>query len=395
MHDAPSNHSRLTPALPLSGWAAAAIAALIGFGGTVVLVVQAGQALGGNAGQIGSMVTALCAGIAIGSILLSWWQKMPVVLAWSTPGAALIAASATAAGWPVATGVFVAAAAMMVVLGLIPALGRLAARIPAQVASGMLAGVMLPFCLGLFRTFQSDALMAGVLVVTFITARVRFPAYALLITLAVAIAVVTGRGDVGGGVSGALFGSLTPTLASFDWKAVVSLGIPLFLVTLVSQNLPGLVVLRSAGYAPPVQPLLLSTGALSLVFAPFDAHGINLAAITAAICTDADAHPDPTRRWLVGIAYGGFYILLALFSAPLVSLFMAMPPSAIAAITGVALIGPLTNALGATMAGDTHREAAVLTFIATASGMSLFGIGSAFWGLVIGFVALGAQRLLR
>ena len=388
-------HAVNVPLLPLTAISAGLIGALIGFGGTVALVVQAGQAMGGSPIQISSAVTALCLGIAIAGGALSLWLRMPVILAWSTPGAALIAASTLDIGYPTAIGAFVAAAALMVLLGAIPALGRLAAHIPASIAAAMLAGVLLPFCLGLFRTFQSDALLAGFLLVLFIVARQRFPTYALLIVLVGAIGIVVARGQATGTGDASMFGTLLPTMPLFDWKAVVSLGVPLFLVTLVSQNLPGFVVLRSAGYDPPSQPILLATGLTTLALAPFGAHGVNLAAITAAICTGPDAHPDPGRRYAVGFLYAAAYVLLALFSAPLVGMFTAMPPETIAAITGIALIGPLTNALGGMLTGQEDREAAVLTFAATASGMTLFGIGSAFWGLTVGFLALGAKRLVR
>lgn len=381
-------------AIPASSWTSALIAALVGFGGTVALIVQAVQAMGGTPHQVASAVTALCVGIAVTGAALSLSLKMPIVLAWSMPGAALVGASTLHPGWPIAIGAFMAAAVMMIVLGLVPALGRLAARIPASVASAMLAGVLLPFCLALFRTLESDVVLAGVLILVFIAARQRFPLYALLIVLGVAVALVFARGNVAGMPAGTLFGTLAPTAPEFSSRAIIGIGIPLFLVTLVSQNLPGLVVLRSSGYAPPPQPLLLFTGLTTLLLAPFGAYSVNLSAITAAICTGADAHPDPARRWTVGLFYAGFYLLLALFSAPLVSLFLAMPMTTIAAITGIALIGPLAAALGNMMTAAEDREAAILTFAATASGMSLFGIGSAFWGLVVGFTAIAARAWL-
>lgn len=379
---------------PAASWSSALIAALIGFGGTVALIVQAVQAMGGSPTQTSSAVTALCLGIAVAGAALSFAFRMPIVLAWSTPGAALIGASTLQVGWPAAVGAFLAAAAMMVVLGLVPALGRLAARIPPAVASAMLAGVLLPFCLALFRTFEADAVLAGTLLVVFVAARQRVPLYALLLVLAAAVGLMFVRGDVATLPTSTLIGTLAPTMPEFSAQAIVSLGMPLFLVTLVSQNLPGLVVLRTAGYEPAPQPLLLSTGLATLLLAPFGAHGVNLAAITAAICTSADAHPDRGQRWVVGILYAGFYLGLALFSAPLVALFLAMPPATIAAITGIALIGPLTGALEGMMAAKQDREAAILTFAATASGVALWGIGSAFWGLVIGFIAIGARAWL-
>jgi benzoate membrane transport protein len=377
---------------PLASWTSALIAALVGFGGTVALIVRAMQAMGADAGQVGSAVTALCLGIAVAGAALSIGTRMPVVLAWSTPGAALLAAGGGLA-WPVAVGAFVAAAALMCVLALVPALGRLAERIPASVAAAMLAGVLLPFCLQLFRALETDALLVCALLAVFVIARQRVPLYALLLVLVAGVAILVLRGDVAGIGHGPLVGGLAPVVPVLDWRAVVSVGVPLFLVTLVSQNLPGLVVLRSAGYAPPPRPLLLGTGLASLVLAPFGAHGINLAAITAAICTGSDAHPDAAGRWVVGVIYAGFYLVLALFSAPLVLFFLAMPAAAIAALTGIALIAPLTGAVEAMLVDQSQRDAAILTFAATASGASLLGVGSAFWGLLAGFAALAAKAV--
>ena len=381
-------------ATPPSAFVAALIATLVGFGGTVALIVQAGQHLGGSPGQIGSTVTALCLGIAVAGAGLCVGLRMPIVLAWSTPGAALLAASTVGATYPVAVGAFLFAAALMVILGLVPALGRLAERIPATIAAAMLAGVLLPFCLALFRAMQADPLFVGLLLGVYLLMRQRFPTYALLLVLVVAIVIIAARGDIAPGAATSLFGTLAFTPPALTWQGVISLGIPLFLVTLVSQNLPGLVVLRSAGYAPPPRPILLTTGVATLLLAPFGAPSVNLAAITASICAGADAHPQAAQRWRVGVIYAGCYLLLALFATPLVGLFLRLPPTTIAAITGLALLGPLTNALGGMLSVAEDREAAVLTFVTTASGVTLFGIGGAFWGLLVGFVALGIRRLL-
>ena len=374
--------------------AAAAVATVIGFGGTVALVVQAGQALGANAGQIVSMVTALCLGIGLAGAVLSWRLRMPVVLAWSTPGAALLAASTLGLGWSTAVGAFIIAAGLMILTGLIPLLGRLAGRIPPAIASAMLAGVLVPFVLRLFAVLPTEAALTVGLIVVFLGVRALRPAWAMPAVLVVAFAVLALRGQLGVAPDTGLFGQLAWTTPHFDVRAAVSLGLPLFLVTLAAQNLPGLVVLRSAGYPPPANRLILSTGVASVIAAPFGAHGVNLAAITAAICTGSDAHPDPDRRWIVGVIYGGFYLVVALFAAPLAGLFIAMPTAPLAVITGLALIAPLSGALGSMMQDAASREAAVMTFAATASGLTLFGIGSAFWGLVVGFVCLCVARLL-
>lgn len=377
---------------PPASFSAAAVATVVGFGGTVALVVQAGQAMGAAPAQIISMVTALCLGIGLPGAVLSWRLKMPVVLAWSTPGAALLAASTLGLGWSTAVGAFVIAGLLMVLTGLVPALGRLAERIPAAVASAMLAGVLLPFCLKLFLVFPTDLMLAAGLLLVFVVMRRLAPAWTLPVVLVAAFAVLALRGQVALPEGTGLFGALSPVMPAFDWKAAVSLALPLYLVTLASQNLPGLVVLRAAGYAPPAGKLIFWGGLTSTLLAPFGAHGVNLAAITAAICTEPDAHPDASKRWTVGVIYGLFYLVVALFAAPLAGLFIAMPTGALAVITGLALIAPLTGSLGAMMAAAKDREAAVLTFAATASGVALFGVGSAFWGLAVGFLALAARR---
>ncbi|MBB4797113.1 benzoate membrane transport protein [Brevundimonas bullata] len=380
---------------PPASFSAAAVATVIGFGGTVALIVQAGQTLGASPAQIISMVTALCLGIGLPGAVLSWRLKMPVVLAWSTPGAALLAASTLGLGWSTAIGAFVLAGLLMVLTGLIPALGRLAERIPAAIASAMLAGVLLPFCLKLFLVFPTDMALAAGLLAVFLVMRRVAAAWALPAVLVAAFAVLALRGQVGLPAGTGLFGELSPVMPVFDWKAAISLALPLYLVTLASQNLPGLVVLRAAGYAPPAGKLIFWGGMTSTILAPFGAHGVNLAAITAALCTGPEAHPDQDRRWTVGVIYGLIYLVVALFAAPLAGLFIAMPTGALAVITGLALIAPLTGSLSAMMSVAEDREAAVLTFAATASGVALFGVGSAFWGLAIGFLALAARRWIK
>lgn len=380
---------------PAPAWSSALIAALIGFGGTIALVVQAMRHLGASAAQTGSTVTALCLGIALAGAALSWRLRIPVVLAWSTPGAALLAAAAPGLSWPVAIGIFVSAALAMILLGAVPLLGRLAERIPPSIASAMLAGVLLPFCLKLFGLGAADPLLVALLVAVFVVARQRLPLYALLLALAAGMALTLLRGDIGPLPPGATFGTLVPVTPVFDLSAILSVALPLFLVTLVSQNLPGLVVLRGAGYEPKSRPLLLGTGVAWLAAAPFGAHGVNLAAITAAICTAEEAHPEHGKRWTVGMLYAVFYLLLAIFSPLLVRLFLALPPTVIAALTGVALIPALLGAMETMLAAKTDRDPAILTFLATGSGLALFGLGSAFWGLLVGFLALAASRLLK
>ncbi len=379
---------------PPHSWSSALIATVVGFGGTIALVVQALRALGATVEQTGSAVTALCLGIGVGGAVFSLRMRIPIVLAWSTPGAALLAATTPGLGWPVAIGVFLTSAVLMIVLGLVPALNDLAAKIPGSVASAMLGGVLLPFCLEAFRLGAVDPLLVAVLVAVFILARRKVPLYSLLLVLGVAIALTLIRGDVKSIPEGALFGQLLPTPPSGDLRAIIGLALPLFLVTLVSQNLPGLMVLRNAGYEPRPGSLIAGTGVMSLLMAPFGAIAVNMAAITAALCTSDDAHPDRTKRWTVAMVYAGYYLVLAIFAPALVRLFLALPHAVIAVLTGLALIPPLVSSLDNMLAAKDERDAGILTLLATASGLTLFGLGSAFWGLLVGFAALGAKRLI-
>jgi benzoate membrane transport protein len=380
---------------PVSAWSSALIATLVGFGGTVALIIQAVRVLGADVTETTSAVTALCIGMGIGGVVLSVWSRMPIVLAWSTPGAALLATSASGATWAEAIGAFLLAALLMILVGVIPVFGALARRVPSSVASAMLAGVLLPFCLHLFKLGNTDPLLVVTLVTVFVVARQKVPLYALLLVLTAGVTLTLLRGAVTALPDGATLGTLSPTAPTFRFRTLLSLGVPLFLVTLVSQNLPGLVVLSSAGYHPKPGPLLWSTGLLTLLLAPFGALAVNLSAITAALCTSEEAHPDATRRWTVGVIYAGCYLLLAVFSPLLVRLFLAMPSSVIAALTGVALIPALTGAVESMLTLKPQRDAAMVTFLATGSGVSAFGLGSAFWGLLAGFLALGASKAWR
>jgi benzoate membrane transport protein len=386
----------MTPRIPpLHSWTSALIAIVVGFGGTVALVIQALRALSASVEQTASAVTALCLGMALGSIVLSVRMRMPIVVAWSVPGAALLVASTPGVTWPVAIGVFLAAGALMALVGLVPALERLAERIPMSLASAMLAGVLLPFCLEAFRLGAVDPLLIAMLVGVFILARQRAPLYALLLVLVAGMALTLLRQQVAPLPPGSTFGTLVPTLPAFEAGALVSLALPFFLVTLISQNLAGLMVLRTAGYVPRAGALLFGTGVVSLLVAPFGAPGVNLAAITAALCTNDEAHPDRTKRWIVGVIYGALYLVLAIFSPALVRFFLALPHTVIAALAGLALVPALLSSLESMLVRKDDRDAAVLTFLATGSGLALYGLGSAFWGLVAGFTALGVKRLWR
>ena len=284
---------------------------------------------------------------------------------------------------------------MTVVLSAVPVLGRWAERIPSSIASAMLAGALLPFCLARFRLSATQPPMVALLVGVWVVARRRICLHALRLVLTTGMLLALPRGEVAPLLPGATLGTLSPVAPVLDMQVIASVSLPLFLVTLVSQNLPGLVVLRAAGYAPGPGPLLVGTGVASLLAARFGAHAVNLAAIAAAICTAREAHPDAAKCWIVGMIYAAVYLLLATFSPLLVRFLLALPQEVIAVLTGLALIPALIGTIEAMLATREDRDLAILTFLATGSGLTLFGLGSAVWGLVAGFVALGAGVLLR
>lgn len=364
---------------------AALVAALVGYGSTIALVLAAAAAVGATPGQTASWVLALCIAKALGSALLSAWARVPVVLAWSTPGAALIAAT-TGVTMPQAVGAFVMAAGLIALTAAIRPLGRAVAAIPDGIAAAMLAGVLLPFCLrGAGDVHDLPALILP-MVAVFVLVRLWNPAVAVLAALACGLALAFGTGA-------ALWPAVSLPLPApvFIWpefapQVLIGLGLPLYLVTMASQNLPGFAVMRAAGFAPPVNRALGVTGGISTFAALFGAHPINMAAITAAICMGDDVHPDREQRWKVGLAYAAVWAGLGLFSPAIIALLGALPPQVMGALVALALLAPLTGALSGAYEAPETRFAATITLAVAASGVAAFGIGAAFWGLVAGVV---------
>lgn len=370
---------------------AAIVAAFVGYGSTIALVLAAAQAVGATAAQTASWVLAVCVAKAIGSIGLSIWARIPMILAWSTPGAALIAAT-TGITMEQAVGAFVLAGALIVATGLIRPLARLISRIPDAVAAGMLAGVLLPFVLALAPAAVAEPASVLPMVLIFLMLRRVNPSYAVLAALivGVALAFLTGAAaPIEGAFAAPRAIFIRP---EFDAGALIGLGVPLYLVTMASQNLPGFATLRASGYEPPVGSALTVSGALSAMAAFFGAHPVNMAAITAAICLGNDVHPDRDQRWRVGLAYGAVWILLGLSGPLVIALLESLPGRLMDALVGIALLGPITGALTATVAQPGARLAAIITLVVTASGVAVLGIGAAFWGLVAGIIALALER---
>lgn len=362
---------------------AALVAALVGYGSTIALVLAAAGAVGANPAQTTSWVLSVCLAKAVGSAFLGWYSRVPVVLAWSTPGAALIAAS-SGISIHQAVAAFLAAGALIALTGTVKPLGRLVAMIPDGIAAGMLAGVLLPFVLRLMPALQDAPEIVLPVVLVFALVRLWNPSFAVLAALALGLLL----GLAGGHMPGFAISMPEPVFIAPEWNpgVIIGLGIPIYLVTMAAQNLPGFATLRAAGYEPPVRPALVVTGGLSAISALFGAHPINMAAITAAICLGDDVHPDRTQRWKVSLAYGAAWLALGLFGPLVIILIGALPAALITGIVALALIAPLTGALSGAFAHPPQRFAAAVTLVVTASGVTFFGIGAAFWGLLTGII---------
>ena len=380
--------------LSLSAVVAGFIAVLVGFTSSVAIVFQAAQALGATPAQTTSWMWALGVGTGLTSIGLSWRYRQPVLTAWSTPGAALIASTGGVPGFRAAVGAFVLSAILILLTSAIRPLGRLIERIPASIAAAMLAGILLRLVVAMIEQVPLAPLLVLPLIALFLVARGLMPTLASLIVLAAGAALAWALGLVKP-IPPLGLTTLTLEVPAWDLATLIGLGVPLYLVTMASQNLPGFAVLRASGYQPPTQPVLGVTGLASLVTAFLGAHTSNLAAISAALCTGPDAHPDPARRWMTGPFYALWWGLIALFGSSLVGLFGALPPALLATVAGLALLGSMASAMGSALGPAKDRLAAAGTLAVTASGVTLIGVGSAFWGLVFGLLMLALERTVE
>jgi benzoate membrane transport protein len=371
----------------------ALVAAFVGFAASVAVVLAAAQAVGATPAQTVSWVVGLGLAKGVASLWLSWRYRLPIICAWSTSGAALIAAT-TGLDLPAAIGAFLAAAALTMLTAAFRPLGALTERIPMSIASAMLAGIIFRFVVAVFDEMRLSPALVLPLLAVFLLARLFSPFLGVIAALlaGIAISFATGLASWPGGaipLTGVEF--VTPR---FDLAAVLGLGIPLYLVTMASQNLPGFAVLRADGYNPPTAPALFVTGLTSFLTAPLGAHMVNMAAISASICTGPDTHPDPAQRWKAGVIYGLVWIAIAACAGLLLALIVAMPKALIVAVAGLGLVGSLTGALGQAMVSEKERFAAVITFAVAASSLSLFGVGSAFWSLVAGLCVLTLDAVM-
>lgn len=364
------------------------VTVLVGYTSSAAIIFEAARSAGASQAMIASWLMALGIAMGITCIGLSLRYRVPVVTAWSTPGAALLITSLSGVSMPEAIGAFVFSAALIVLAGVTGWFEKALNRIPLPMAAAMLAGILVKFGINVFTAMQTELTLVLAMFVAYLLAKRLLPRYAIVLVLLLGCVIAAKLGLL-------QLGEVTLTLATPVWTTpqftpgvLLGVGLPLFVVTMASQNIPGVATLHANGYRPPVSALMTGTGVVNLLLAPFGCFAVNLAAITAALCMGKDAHEDPARRYLASVAAGAFYLLLGLFGATVGALFAAFPKALVLAIAGLALFGTIAGGLATAMKDDAMREPALITFLITASGVSLAGIGSAFWGLAGGVLAL-------
>ncbi len=372
------------------------VTVLVGFTSAAVIVFQAAQALGASQAEIGSWLWALGWGMGLTSMGLSLRYRVPIVTAWSTPGAALLITAGAGATMAEAIAAFLICAALITLFGFTGWFERLIDHLPLSLASAMLAGVLLQFGLNVFTAMETQFGMVFAMFCVYVVMRSAQPRYAVIAALIIGLLIAGGQGLLQFDAIQLQWATPIFTAPRFSVGALVGIALPLFIVTMASQNVPGVATIKAFGYTVPSSPLIGWTGVATLLLAPFGAFAINLAAITAAISMGREAHEDPDKRYIAAVTVGVLYIVVGLFGATVSSFFTALPPELVLAIAGLALLGTIGNSLVTALAPETAREPALITFLVTASGVTLLGIGSAFWGLLAGLLArLIAQSYRR
>ncbi|MEB0772755.1 benzoate/H(+) symporter BenE family transporter [Citrobacter portucalensis] len=384
-----------TFSIPLPTVLSGFVAVLVGYASSAAIIWQAALAAGATTGQIAGWMTALGLAMGVSTLALTLWYRAPVLTAWSTPGAALLVTGLQGVSIQDAIGVFIVANALIVLCGITGLFARLMKIIPHSLASAMLAGILLRFGLQAFNSLNSELILCGSMLLAWLVLKVIAPRYAVITAMLVGIAIALVKGDVvtdGVNLSPVLPAFIAP---HFSLAHSISIALPLFLVTMASQNAPGIATMKASGYSLPVSPLIVFTGLLALLFSPFGVYSICIAAITAAICQSPEAHPDANRRWLAAAAAGVFYILAGVFGGSVTGLMAALPVSWIQMLAGLALLGTISGSLFQALHNEAERDAAIVTFLVTASGLTVFGVGSAFWGLVVGGICYSVLTLFR
>jgi benzoate membrane transport protein len=363
------------------------VAVLVGFTSSAVIVFQAATMAGASPAEISSWLFALGSSLAITCIVFSLFYRMPILTGWSTPGAALLVTSLSGLSMPEATGIFMFAAFLTILVGVTGIFEKIMVHIPKSLASAMLAGILLHFGMSLFVAMQSQVALVATMLITYLVGKRFFSRYVIIVVLLVGIMSASLQHLFQFEHFHLTFSTPIFIKPVFTWSALISVGIPLFIVTMTSQNLPGIAVIQSSGYKPPISPLISWTGFATLVFAPFGCYSISLAALTATICTNQEADPDPAQRYKATIFAGLCWLLIAIFGGTVVSLFFAFPREFVLAIAGIALLSSIGSSLNIALIDEKQREASIITILISASGFTLYGIGSAFWSLLAGGIA--------
>ena len=376
----------------LAHMSAGFVSVLVGFTGAAAIVFQAAEAAGANPAQIGSWMLALGFGMGICGIGLSLFYRQPILVAWSTPGAALLATSLTGVTLAEAVGAFIFSSALILICGLTGWFDKLMRLIPKSLATAMLAGVLLKFGLSAFQVLETGFLIAGGMLATYLTGKVIFPKYAVPGTFLAGVLLALSQGMTEGLQLPLEVTAPVLVWPEFNPTVLIGVGLPLFIVTMASQNLPGIAVMRAHGYDAPASPLIGWTGLTGVLLAPIGGFAFNLAAITAAICMGKDVDERPERCYLAAIWCGIFHILVGLFGVTVAALFAAFPTELVLSIAGLALLNTISGSLKTAFAEEGEREAAMICFAVTASGISLWSVGAPFWGLMIGLMV---HQLMR
>ncbi len=381
--------------LSVSAASAGFVAVLVGFTSSVALVFQAAQAFGASQEVISSWMWALGIGMGLASALPSLLLRQPVMIAWSTPGAAVLASAGMGFNLGEATGAFIVCALLILLSGVTGWFERAMNRIPMAIASALLAGVLAHFGMAAFSAAHTALPLVLAMLASYLLARRWLPRYTVPVTLVVGTALAAWQGSIAWAEVRWEWARPVWTTPVFTWQAAISLALPLFVVTMASQNLPGVAVMRATGYRMPVSRLISLSGLTTLVLAPFGGYAFNLAAITAAICMGPEAHENPARRYTAAVSCGLIYVVIGLFGAAVAGILTAFPKELVAAIAGLALLGTIGSGLATALHDEAHREAAIITFLVTLSGVTIAGVGSAFWGVVAGAVALAVVQARR
>ena len=382
----------MRPALSLrdisfSAIVAGFVAVLVGYTSSAAIIFQAAAAAGASPLQIGGWLSMLGLGMGITSLGLSLYYRTPILTAWSTPGAALLVTSLPGTPLNEAIGVFIFASGLILLCGVTGLFAKLMNYIPQAISAAMLAGILLRFGLDAFASLQINfSLSAGMCLVYLFTRRY-LPRYGIVLTLFAGLAIAALQGNIHFTQRTLSFAKPEFIAPHFTLSTLLGIGIPFFVVTMASQNAPGIATLKAAGYEVPTSPLISWTALTALVLAPFGGFTVCIAAITAAICMGSDVHPDPKRRYMAAVAAGGFYLLAGVFGGTIGMLFSALPVTLIHTIAGLALLGTIAGSLQRALQDDKQRDAAVITFLITASGLTLLNVGAAFWGLIGGVLA--------